>query len=611
MNYSRVRLNLIDDLQIDHLELGKGYVFFRIECDGYNTRANICDDISKLSGIVSVKNCGDQSTMFIMAKRNEVNETKVFSEIQSNSVYGQDCVIRSAASKDIDEKNMLQLLLNSLHRPNKDGSITSISGRFFHIHEVKDYDDSNESQEIVTLELLFDDTSIGQTNRLCLTNHVVTFTNIREKHRMHFARRRPFESFPQYVRAKHGLARASKSENDPTFIIKKANQKKNRINYLDFSEVEELDGTKSGIIYKIIELFNYYYEGVASIKFGSVEVSTVNRALDSKMSEYYQKRALTILSQKPVIIANREFKDGEATTKDLADHMKTLGLKPDLNRKTGLDCFKINIVHETKHFRDDPEHDTYDNDAYNTTQHVTIESFKGKKRKHIAEVIIEELSLKDDISHGQMTLYDWESKKYMGSFVFAIPLPDEDNEIHCRYATLTVAPNGKMTFATYDLDDDPLSMELHSAALDKGVECVIMDFRGNINVIRKTNMITMVDIEKLRKKLKANQKAELGTTGLRTEKGRMEYLPECIDINTLRVSNDSLLYFVGVVGKGMNTNIENAANVREVAVVSGSKLFFEEIVDLMAVPFVRHDQTTALPFPIKYLREWAEMNRYV
>jgi hypothetical protein len=68
---------------------------------------------------------------------------------------------------------------------------------------------------------------------------------------------------------------------------------------------------------------------------------------------------------------------------------------------------------------------------------------------------------------------------------------------------------------------------------------------------------------------------------------------------------------VGEIGHGMGSKFSRAANVREIIPFEGSKLFFDKILDLMNVPFVRHNQSTVVPFPLKYLTEWMNINNCV
>ena len=58
----------------------------------------------------------------------------------------------------------------------------------------------------------------------------------------------------------------------------------------------------------------------------------------------------------------------------------------------------------------------------------------------------------------------------------------------------------------------------------------------------------------------------------------------------------------------MRRVIPTAANIRLVDTWQKSNLFFEKLLKLMAVTFVRNGQLTVVPFPFKYLLEFARTN---
>ena len=602
-------LNILKDAAIDCTLLDKEYVFFCVNSKGYRTRADVCDHVSKIKNVVSVKNAGSGSELHIMAKKIEGIERNIKDSIH-NSKYGLDCTLRQQQSSSMLKRDLMQLMLNSLHRSHSYDAVSSASGRFFRICETKKYEESNELREIITMEFLFEETDAIQKfqNELCLSTKIITFTNIREKDYMRFRKNRPFETFPQYVFNHNSIKRNNDEKDIPLYIIRKATKRKNKINFLDFSDENKLENSKSGIIQKTVKLFNIQFEGITSIDFDSARIDNFSRPIGSKDFEYYQERANKIVTSKPIFIVNNEGAEGETACRDLIVELEKRCLRPMVVKDTKLDCFRINIVHEKDYFKYDSEADTYEANEKGTNQHVAIESFKGKKRGNIAEVILEELSIKSDVVHKQMTLYDWGSKGYIGDYTFALPLHADDGESFGEYATLTVSSTGKLSFSFHEFEDDSMPFAISDAATTSGVDAVIMNPSKNVVAIRNSGIITMPYVQRIKSLLNANEKHELGTKGLRNEEGRIEYLAECIDINTLHISKEKWLYYVGVIGKGMKSTLETAANVREIISWENSEIFFDEIIELMAVPFVRHDQTTVLPFPFKYLREWIKMN---
>jgi hypothetical protein len=76
-----------------------------------------------------------------------------------------------------------------------------------------------------------------------------------------------------------------------------------------------------------------------------------------------------------------------------------------------------------------------------------------------------------------------------------------------------------------------------------------------------------------------------------------------------QINNDTeAFYFVGVVPKQIQTDFTNATNIRKIKAVKNlqgqqSKLVFDQLLETMAVDFVKQGNLTVVPFPFKYLRE--------
>lgn len=68
-------------------------------------------------------------------------------------------------------------------------------------------------------------------------------------------------------------------------------------------------------------------------------------------------------------------------------------------------------------------------------------------------------------------------------------------------------------------------------------------------------------------------------------------------------------YFVGDRQGAIQFSINNACHLRRIVAVNGSKLVFKEVLPTMDVDFVRTGQSTVLPFPFKYIREYAKFEK--
>ena len=92
---------------------------------------------------------------------------------------------------------------------------------------------------------------------------------------------------------------------------------------------------------------------------------------------------------------------------------------------------------------------------------------------------------------------------------------------------------------------------------------------------------------------------------LRNKEKREKYFSGVIDINYFQHTDTSARFCVGVIGEGMKPKLERASVIREVQAEDDSKLIFEDLLPLMGVDFVKLGMLTVIPFPFKYLREYA------
>ena len=94
---------------------------------------------------------------------------------------------------------------------------------------------------------------------------------------------------------------------------------------------------------------------------------------------------------------------------------------------------------------------------------------------------------------------------------------------------------------------------------------------------------------------------------VRGEEIREDILNSNIDIKYIQSDNkNEMYYFVGVIGAGMKKKIERSSLLYKINTINESPIFFEKLLPLMNVEFVRLGQLTIMPFPFKYLREYSK-----
>ncbi len=77
-----------------------------------------------------------------------------------------------------------------------------------------------------------------------------------------------------------------------------------------------------------------------------------------------------------------------------------------------------------------------------------------------------------------------------------------------------------------------------------------------------------------------------------------------LNIKYFGESETEAFYLVGVRRDSVQFSFKDACSIRRIAAVDGSKLIFKRLMPTMDVDFVRTGQSTVIPFPFKYIREY-------
>ena len=147
-----------------------------------------------------------------------------------------------------------------------------------------------------------------------------------------------------------------------------------------------------------------------------------------------------------------------------------------------------------------------------------------------------------------------------------------------------------------------MTLERHNR-YDEKYKAILINENGEINIIQDTPNIMLPNIELISEDIK---KEKLSRSSESLEK----YYAGCLDIYYKKdTANNCEYYSSGQIGAGMQNVIERAAHIRKVIPYESNVLFFKELLELMNVTFIRNGQLTVMPFPIKYLREYIQMQR--
>lgn len=131
----------------------------------------------------------------------------------------------------------------------------------------------------------------------------------------------------------------------------------------------------------------------------------------------------------------------------------------------------------------------------------------------------------------------------------------------------------------------------------ENIQGILKNADGKINIIKGTEQFTLPELFAIESQLLS------GNNKLRGKEKRDELLTSCLDIKCFE-NDGEIYYFVGEIGEGMRSSISHSANIRKIVRYKDAPDFFEKLLPLMSVSFVKNGQLTVIPFPFKYLREY-------
>ena len=591
-----IRTNRLE-CSVDVDAIAEKYDFFRIETtETYLKSGALMLDAPLLENNTCAVRFDNRKSLLVMMNSDEGNKDKLKQVI--SSVEGFDCItIKTVYISEVKKFELVQLLLNALSRYDlPELSFNNLTGHLYCFHPKWIKKSKNVIWQVPCLEMRV-------SEKMILALNIRTFTSGKLQKDIIFKKKK-YHDYPKYIlSSRNTLRRKLADDEEDEFILRQLNGEKSDVGFLDTKSLEKFNATKMGVLSSVVECFNECYEGFAHIEFALVNPSEcINHDLKAKKEN---KKAVEQALKSPICLVD---KISDEHSEDFLKRVQAV-LKENWNvdaaigRKVSKNLLNVVLIHDADYYEgmDDPHSLHYDA----TVQHITHEKYDGDS-KFTAESIIHELLIKEDLRKGKISLFDWNRLDFTDDLTFGEKIVDEEDSP--RYFFMTVHPDG--TFEINEQVNDLFSQSLYSACMEifdkaesvkENVKGVVMDAKGNINVVKDTGWITIPEILAIKKEL------ESGNNMLRGKAKREELLSSCLDIKSFRIDG-ALYYFVGIIGEGMKYAIHNAANIRMIAPYDGAPEFFEKLLPLMNVSFVKNEQLTVIPFPFKYLREWIKMH---
>ena len=212
------------------------------------------------------------------------------------------------------------------------------------------------------------------------------------------------------------------------------------------------------------------------------------------------------------------------------------------------------------------------------------------------KTILKELVIKNDlINKKSITLDNWEKRSYDKNWVFGIEQDD------VRYMML-IMPNGDFKFYkdegfglnSFNCQYEEVNRAATTLRDSKNkTKSIVVDQEGNILLLYRSGMLVMPKEEILDLQHELHNKNIIN-----------EFFVGGYDTTIYQHNNCS--YYSSGIPHSSNPTMPNGTSIYSVKVVEG-KNTIDSLLTTFSVPFVRLEGFTVLPFPFKYVREYADM----
>ena len=607
--------------------------------------------LDKITGIPNV--CSvvfENGKVFYVLAQREISELNVRKFLDSDK-EGQLLRFNRVSAEMVPSNLLVQLFFNSLNNYlGSEYSFNNITGKLYCYNPKLFVRKKKKGQEYISQIPALE---IKVSSRNILTFRVVTFTSLQEKGFLKFGKKKIHQYAVYDLAANNSLRRiVSESPNEQGFIIKQFSNKKSNIPLLSFSNYNDFQLSKCGNLSRVLNVFGEKFKPYFNLEF--------KRIYDCSEVVFCEERIGNIGSivQEGIVIENASSElYSEAFADDLRNALGKLGVK--INQEDGQTTL-LKIIDNKEFYEAYPDledkHETSDN---RVVQNVTFQDFSCNVDAAI-RCIIKELAIKRDIVKGKLEILDWHLFDFEEDIKFY-------KKIETVFHSLIINTQGQLFYvkSEYAIDNVDSELERLLPIFEKyksEIECVV-SYQGEFFIFLKTELLALPDffsIEELlrremlpltlssnelanylnrindknvgkiiddlkpitysrekilelipknqttiRKKLSAIIEQETGII-LKNYLRQAAYKYDLFSSNLhIKYCYESVSYnyFVGEIAENINLHFNFASNIRKI-ICGKNEVLIEKLMQLMSVDFVRNEQLTVLPFPVKYLNEY-------
>lgn len=517
-------------------------------------------------------------SMYVMYKKGEVSLDDLKSIIDDENV-------QIGLSGQYDNV-ILNIALNSLGNfKNEKLTFNNLTGSLYL------FDDSSTKRAIKAYDISY---SVGKNKPYYMNVAVTSFMKYDPK----------YPSFDIYELTNKGGLRAVLNAKDATgdlYVKKKGNKNKTTAKFYDLNDT--LD--KSTIYHMIMKEFKKKFGGLVDIDFVVREPKTVIKTLkaeSTKKSEENKKAMFKSINGRIInIVSNVDLtNDDKYDSSKIVEAMdkfiyqlKSDGFKVEFNKKISKYPLNIVVNHNAEYYGDN--YDPYKElDRSTAVQCVTIETlidmFTGKTSLNSYYVVMKDLAIKNDLLYThKISLDDWSKRELKEEYIFGMFVDDKEE----RIAYLKVKTDGSIEtyFEEKTLFNLEQIEEIKKKLKENKADYFLMDSSNHINTIASTNIIVLPTEKILEKKQKNKSFKE-------------EFMEGMFDVHSYEIDGD--IYYTSGIKSNIKFDIDKATHFYKINAFNGRNIVVD-LIETVAVDFVRFGNYTVLPYPFKYLREYVKL----
>ena len=520
-------------------------------------------------------------SLFIMFKKKVISRIELVRVLEDEKI-----TVKQIESSDIKDFILFKLFLYGINNFESESlKFNNITGKLFIVNP----------KWIAKSRKSFKALNITVDNELNIKAEATSFNSLSL-----FKNQKKLIDYPKYAFANkyNALKRVLHFDNDENVYVRKAiGGKKAEIEFLNLNP-KKIKFTKVFYIYESLNIIKKKYVNCLTFNLENVDINISINSIRDK--EFMSKAYADFITRETNFVSYVKENEFSQEFDDIyTNFTKQLNSKIIKSESIEENCNNIVYIHNEDYYSDNGYDDPYKKIRRNDViQCITVEDSSDKLIDDVTaifETVIKESVIKNDIvNKKKFTLDNWSSYGFTNNWIFG---KEKDN----RHYFIIVKPDGKFEFKykvndfeTFDNDilDKCSEYLTDNAGKEK---TVVADDKGNINIISRTNRLTLPSEEILTME-----------TISRGKESREKYLSGVADINYYNFPNGEFYYNVGLIGAGMNTPLPKASLLYKCDVLHGKNIV-PYILETMSVLFVKFKSLTVLPYPVKYLNEFILM----